>query len=52
LQVEDLTVELENQRSSFGALEKKQRKFDQNLAEEKAVSERLVDCNPIRWSIN
>ena len=39
-EVEDLNVELENHRSNFLNLEKRQRKFDQNLAEEKAISER------------
>ena len=39
-----MTVELESQRSSVINAEKKQRKFDQLLAEEKAVSE--------RWGIN
>lgn len=41
-EVEDLNVELENYRTNFLNLEKKQRKFDQNLAEEKAISERSV----------
>ena len=41
-ELEDYTVELESTRSSFTALEKRQRKFDQNLAEEKAISERLA----------
>ena len=39
-ELEDVSMELDTQRSSFTALEKKQRKFDQNLAEEKAISER------------
>ncbi len=39
-EVEDLNVQLENQRSALTALEKKQKKFDQNLADEKAISER------------
>lgn len=39
-EVEDLTVELEVQRTKIGELEKKQRKFDSMLAEEKALSER------------
>ena len=39
-EVEDLNVELESHRSQFSAMEKKQRKFDQNLAEEKSISER------------
>jgi len=33
-------VALESERSKSAALDKKQKKFDQNLAEEKAVSER------------
>jgi len=33
-------VALEAERAKSAALDKKQRKFDQNLAEEKAVSER------------
>jgi myosin protein heavy chain len=41
-ELEDLTVALENERSKFAAVDKKQRKFDQSLAEEKAVSERLM----------
>uniref|UniRef100_T1J1V1 Myosin motor domain-containing protein n=1 Tax=Strigamia maritima TaxID=126957 RepID=T1J1V1_STRMM len=41
-EVEDLNVELESQRAKVSELEKKQRKFDQLLAEEKAVSERNV----------
>lgn len=36
----DLSVELENQRSIVQNLEKKQRKFDQSLAEEKANSQK------------
>lgn len=39
-EVEDLTVALDNQRTQFLQMEKKHRKFDQSLAEEKAVSER------------
>ncbi len=39
-EVEDMTVELENSRSQFGQMERRQKKFDQNLAEEKAISER------------
>jgi len=35
-------VALETERSKSAALDKKQRKFDQSLAEEKAVSERYV----------
>ena len=41
-EVDDLNVEIDNNRSQFTALEKRQRKFDQNLAEEKAISERWV----------
>ena len=41
-EVEDLGMELDNQRSNLLSMEKKQRKFDQNLAEEKAISERYV----------
>ncbi|CAN8002558.1 unnamed protein product [Ixodes hexagonus] len=41
-EVEDVNVELESQRTKVVELEKKQRKFDQLLAEEKAVSERLA----------
>jgi len=40
-QLEDVTVALEGERSKFAAVDKKQRKFDQSLAEEKAISERL-----------
>ena len=39
-EVEDLTVALDNQRTQYLQMEKKHRKFDQSLAEEKAVSER------------
>lgn len=39
-EVEDSNIELEKQRSSVLASEKKQRKFDALLAEEKATSER------------
>jgi len=42
LQLEDVTVALEGERSKFAALDKKQRKFDQSLAEEKAIAERLA----------
>lgn len=41
-QLEDVTVALEGERSKFAALDKKQRKFDQSFAEEKAISERLA----------
>lgn len=40
IQVDDLIVALDNERTKFAALDKKQKKFDQNLAEEKAISER------------
>ena len=40
VQLDDLMVALEAERSKSAALDKKQRKFDQNLAEEKAVSDR------------
>jgi len=36
-----MTVALEGERSKFASVDKKQRKFDQSLAEEKAISERL-----------
>ena len=39
-ELDDLNVELDNYRSNLSAMEKKQKKFDQNLAEEKAISER------------
>jgi len=42
LQLEDVNVALEGERSKFAALDKKQRKFDQSLAEEKAIGERLA----------
>jgi myosin protein heavy chain len=41
-QLDDVTVALDNERSKTAAVEKKQKKFDQSLAEEKAVSERLT----------
>lgn len=41
-QVDDLNIDLENQRAKVSELEKKQRKFDQMLMEEKAVSERVA----------
>lgn len=40
VELEDLNVELETHRSNVSNMEKKQKKFDQNLAEEKAISER------------
>ena len=39
-EVEDLTVELDSQKANLGNLDKKQRKFDQAIADEKSVSER------------
>ena len=42
-EVEDLNVEMSNQRSQLSGLDKRQRKFDQMVAEEKAVSERHVN---------
>jgi len=46
-QLEDVNVALEGERSKFAALDKKQKKFDQSFAEEKAVSERLL-CDPYK----
>lgn len=40
LQVEDANMASEQQRSALIQLEKKQKKFDQQLAEERAVAER------------
>ncbi|XP_021350590.1 myosin heavy chain, non-muscle-like isoform X2 [Mizuhopecten yessoensis] len=40
-EVEDMTVELDNQRSAYTQMEKKQKKFDALLNEEKSVSEKL-----------
>lgn len=40
VQLDDLMVALESERSKLAALDKKQRKFDQSLGEEKAISER------------
>ena len=39
---DDITVLLDNERSKFSVIDKKQRKFDQSLAEEKAISEKLT----------
>jgi len=39
-QIDDLNVAVENERAKFAAVDKKQKKFDQSLAEEKAISER------------
>jgi len=36
-------VALESERAKSASLDKKQRKFDQSLAEEKAISERLIE---------
>ena len=41
-QVEDLTLALDSQRSATSNMEKKQRKFDQTLAEAKAEAERVA----------
>jgi len=35
-----MTVALEGERSKFAGFDKTKRKFDQNLAEEKAIAER------------
>ncbi|XP_060071746.1 myosin heavy chain, non-muscle-like isoform X4 [Ylistrum balloti] len=40
-EVEDMNVELDNQKSAYTHLEKKQKKFDALLNEEKSVSEKL-----------
>ena len=39
-QFDDIIVVLENERTRFSGIDKKQKKFDQSLAEEKAISER------------
>ena len=54
MQLDDVMVALESERAKLAALDKKQRKFDQSLAEEKAVSERwvqihVVDCFVPDW---
>ena len=41
-EVDDANMEIEAQRSSVLSMDKKQRKFDALLAEEKTVSERSV----------
>ncbi|XP_074647185.1 uncharacterized protein LOC141903116 [Tubulanus polymorphus] len=41
-EVEDLTLALDTQRNNISQLEKRQKKFDQAIAEEKAISERLA----------
>jgi myosin protein heavy chain len=40
-ELDDTTMALESERTKFAGFDKRQRKFDQSLAEEKAVSERL-----------
>nr|XP_033497465.1 myosin-10 isoform X4 [Epinephelus lanceolatus] len=42
-EIEDLTLALQRERQNCTALEKRQKKFDQCLAEEKAVSARLAE---------
>lgn len=42
--IEDLNVAIENERAKFVAVDKRQKKFDQSLAEEKAISERSESC--------
>ncbi|XP_061105897.1 myosin-10 [Conger conger] len=42
-EIEDMTLALQRERQNCAALEKRQKKFDQSLAEEKAVSARLAD---------
>ncbi|KAK1795182.1 hypothetical protein P4O66_010359, partial [Electrophorus voltai] len=42
-EIEDMTVALQRERQNCTALEKRQKKFDQCLAEEKAVSARLAE---------
>ncbi|XP_029694455.1 myosin-10 isoform X3 [Takifugu rubripes] len=42
-EIEDLTLALQRERQNCVALEKRQKKFDQCLAEEKAVSTRLAE---------
>ncbi|CAL8290473.1 unnamed protein product [Merluccius merluccius] len=42
-EIEDMTLALQRERQNCSALEKRQKKFDQCLAEEKAVSARLVE---------
>lgn len=50
LQVEDLTVELETQKSATSNMDKKQKRFDQLLSDEKAVSQRQVSI--IQWNLS
>jgi len=47
MQLDDVMVALESERAKSVALDKKQRKFDQSLAEEKAVSERCVQIHVV-----
>ncbi|CAL8247285.1 unnamed protein product [Lota lota] len=42
-EIEDMTLALQKERQNCSALEKRQKKFDQCLAEEKAVSARLAE---------
>ncbi|KAK7157389.1 hypothetical protein R3I93_008770 [Phoxinus phoxinus] len=42
-EIEDMTIALQRERQNCTALEKRQKKFDQCLAEEKAVSARLLE---------
>ncbi|KAJ8392806.1 hypothetical protein AAFF_G00070100 [Aldrovandia affinis] len=42
-EIEDMTLALQRERQNCTALEKRQKKFDQCLADEKAVSARLAD---------
>ncbi|XP_075896934.1 uncharacterized protein myh14 isoform X2 [Nelusetta ayraudi] len=42
-EIEDLTIALQRERQNSTALDKRQKKFDQCLAEEKAVSARLAE---------
>ncbi|XP_064153310.1 myosin-10 isoform X2 [Anguilla rostrata] len=42
-EIEDMTLALQRERQNCTALEKRQKKFDQSLAEEKAISARLME---------
>ncbi|XP_034448925.1 myosin-10 isoform X2 [Hippoglossus hippoglossus] len=42
-ELDDLTVDLDHQRQIVSSLEKKQKKFDQLLAEEKSISARIAE---------
>ncbi|XP_030640888.1 myosin-10 isoform X2 [Chanos chanos] len=42
-EIEDMTIALQRERQNCSALEKRQKKFDQSLAEEKAISARLAE---------